>query len=308
MGLRHHVRDAWHELLHGVSPRIALADGGDERVVAAAIRLAESRLISPVLVGPKGASAAAAARLGVSLGVGVDVVECDIDTDPLWRAMELVNEADALGCVAGAGRPTSDVLRAAIKVVGLEPTVSLVSSGILLMLGDDRVILVADCAVVPVPDAAQLAIIARASARTYTELMGEPARVAMLSFSTLGSADHEAVTPVRTATELVRAQAPDLVVDGELQFDAAFVPEVAARKAPDSVIAGNANVFVFPSLEAGNIAYKMAERIGGVQALGPILQGLQAPIHDLSRGCSIDDVFEIAVIAGVQVCNHLLAE
>ena len=300
----HPVRDAWNDSLRAVSPRIALADGGDGRAILAANLLVDHGLVSPVLVGSAGATSSAAEQAGVSLRDGVEVVECEPTTDPLWQAMELTRTADVAGCVAGATRPTADVVRAAITTVGLEVAGGLVSSSFLFILEDERVILFADCAVVPTPDPSELAVIARAAARTFSELTGEAARVAMLSFSTYGSASHRSVDLVREATELVRSQAPALAVDGELQFDAAFVPSIAASKAPGSTVAGEANVFVFPSLDAGNIAYKITERIGGATALGPLLQGLAAPVHDLSRGCSAEDVYDIAAIAGVRAISR----
>ena len=157
----------------------------------------------------------------------------------------------------------------------------------------------ADCSVVPQPTAAQLADIAIASADTWRAITGEEPRVAMLSFSSQGSARHPCVANVQQATEIVRERAPTLLVDGELQFDAAFVPEVAAQKAPASPLRGNANVMVFPSLEAGNIGYKIAQRLGGYRAVGPLIQGLAAPLHDLSRGCSVQEIIELALVAAV---------
>ena len=293
------MRERWYERLRETVPRIALADGADERARIAAKTLAGDKLIRPVLVVESGAND--------EVAEGVEIVQCEVDEDPLMRAMTMVSDGEAAGCVAGATRPTSDVLRAAIKTVGRAPGVELISSSFLMILDDDRTIAYADCGVVPDPNEKQLASIAVSAAHTFEELTGQQARVAMLSFSTHGSSTHASVEKVRAATELVRSQAPELVVDGELQFDAAFVPDVAQRKAPDSILSGTANVFVFPNLGAANIAYKITERIGGATALGPLLQGLAAPVHDLSRGCSAEDIYEISAIAGFQALTRQVA-
>jgi len=207
-------------------------------------------------------------------------------------------EADA--CVAGAARPTPDVVRAALFCIGTAPGVDVVSSCFLFVLPDGTPITYGDCGVVPEPDADQLASIAIASATTHAQLAGEESRVAMLSYSTKGSAAGPRVELVRTATELVRSRAPALAVDGELQFDAAWAPDVASTKAPGSPVAGRANVFIFPDLSSGNIAYKITQRLAGAQAYGPLLQGTAGVIHDLSRGCSVDDMVTVATIAACQ--------
>ena len=301
---RRSVLDGVLETLRATTPRVALADGDDIRAVLAANSLAGDGLVAPVLVGLPGSTAAVASDLGVVLADGVEIEECDPGADPLWHAMTLVEDGDVVGCVAGATRTTSEVLRAAINVVGLEPGTELVTSSSLLLMTDGRTVVFADCAVVPDPDTGQLVTIARAAARTLAELTGEPPLVAMLSYSTHGSATGESVDKVRSATELLRKQAPELAVDGELQFDTAFDQNVAERKAPDSPVAGAANVFVFPSLDAANIAYKITERVGGAVAIGPLLSGLAAPVHDLSRGCSTEDIHEIAAIAGLQALRR----
>ena len=223
----------------------------------------------------------------------------DLD-DPLHTAALMVAAGEADACVAGADRPTPDVVRAALFCIGLAPGADIVSSCFLLQLPDGTPLTYGDCGVVPEPDAAQLASIAIASAATHAQLAGDEPRVAMLSYSTKGSAEGRSVELVRAATELVRARAPTLAVDGELQFDAAWTPEVAASKAPGSTVAGRANVFVFPDLSSGNIAYKITHRLAGARAYGPLLQGTRGVIHDLSRGCSIDDIVAVATIAAFQ--------
>jgi len=217
--------------------------------------------------------------------------------DPLYFASCMIASGDADCGVAGSVSTTGDVLRAAIQTIGLKPGSKVVSSTFLMNLANGRALTYADCGVVPYPDTDQLATIASDSAKTHQQLTGEKPVVAMLSFSTKGSAEHDRIDLVRDALEIVKANNPDLLIDGELQFDAAYVPEVAKRKAPSSKVAGKANVFIFPNLDAGNIAYKITERIGGADATGPIVQGLAKPMMDLSRGCGWEDIVNAACVS-----------
>ncbi|WP_340105032.1 phosphate acetyltransferase [Rhodohalobacter sp. 8-1] len=219
--------------------------------------------------------------------------------DPLMTAGWLVATGKAEGAVAGSIASTADVIRASLRTIGTAEGAKLVSSTFLMEFRNDDVVTYADCGVVPYPDAEQLADIAVTSGQTHKILTGEDPKIAFLSFSTKGSASHERVELVKNALQIAQDRKKDWQMDGELQFDSAFVPEVGKRKAPDSKVAGNANVYIFPNLDAGNIAYKITERVGGATAIGPILQGLAKPYMDLSRGCSQDDIFYAAAICSV---------
>ena len=225
--------------------------------------------------------------------------------DPLYLACLMIKNGDADGEIAGARNTTGDVLRPALQIIKTSPGVKVVSGAFLMFTqtpqyGENGILLFADCAVMPNPTAEELASIALASAQTMKSLVGVDPKVAMLSFSTKGSAEHEMIDKVREATRIAKETDPSLVIDGELQADAALVPEVGASKAPGSRVAGKANVLIFPTLESGNIAYKLVQRLGNAEAVGPVLQGMAAPGNDLSRGCSVDDIYKMVAIAAIQ--------
>ena len=303
--------------------RVVFPDAIDERAIRAAQQLARQGWARPVLLANPFELRRVCKQRGIVLG---DVLVIDpqysawLDDyvakycahrpgtlpedasaqmrDPLWFGAMMLAQGDTDLCIGGNLSATASVLRAGMRVIGLAPGNKTVSSIMFMIAPDgDRVLGFADCGVVPTPTPEQLADIAIAAADNYQAVTGKVARVAMLSFSTKGSAKHADVDAVRQATELAQGRRPDLLLDGELQFDAAIAPAVAALKAPDSPLKGDANVFVFPSLAAGNIGYKIAQRLGNYRVLGPMIQGLRLPMHDLSRGCNMDDMVQATVLA-----------
>ena len=295
--------------------RIVLPEGDEPRTVKAARIIREEGLAEPVLLtaeeiaapgnaARRAAYAAALFELRKAKGLSEEGA-AKLVADPMYYGMMMVKEGDADGLVSGAVHSTGDMLRPALQIIKTAPGMKLVSSSFLMecpdrSLGEDGLLVYADCVVNPCPDAEELANIAVATADTARKLCGiaEP-RVAMLSFSTKGSASHALVEKVREATRIAHELAPGLLLDGEMQFDAALVPEVAALKAKDSPVAGRANVCVFPDLQAGNIGYKITQRVGKASCFA-VLQGLASPCNDLSRGCSVDDIVNTVAATAVQ--------
>lgn len=310
----------------GQNKTIVFPEGEDKRVLGAAVRLQQDGLLKPILLGKRSEIEATAKENGwdISALTILDSTEYPAaDKQAMFDALlerrkgkntpeqveemlkdvsyfgtMLVYMGKADGMVSGAVHSTGSTVRPALQIVKTKPGSHRISGAFLMLKGDQRYIF-ADCAINIELDAPTMAEVAVQSAET-AKLFGIDPKVALLSFSTKGSAKGDMVTKVAEATEKVHELAPDLAADGELQFDAAFVPEVGELKAPDSKVAGHANVFIFPSLEAGNIGYKIAQRFGGFTAVGPILQGLNAPIADLSRGCNEDDVYKVALITAAR--------
>lgn len=313
--------------------RIVLPEGTEKRTLTAADQLLRDGVAEIILLGNSAEIGAVAKELGLSHIDKATIIDpkshekkenytqllfelrknkgltyeqaSQLAEDPLYLACLMINAGDADGEIAGAQNTTGNVLRPALQIIKTSPGVKVVSGAFIMFTqtpqyGENGTLLFADCAVMPNPTAEELASIAIASAQTMKSLVGVEPRVAMLSFSTKGSAKHEMVDKVSEATRIAKEADPTLLIDGELQADAAIVASVGVSKAPGSAIAGKANVLVFPSLEAGNIGYKLVQRLGNAEAIGPVLQGMAAPVNDLSRGCSVEDIYNMVAITANQ--------
>lgn len=318
--------------------RLVLPESTEPRTLQAAEQIIEKKIANVIFIGNKEEILNAAANLGLTQIGNAEFIDGDDHKstekyaelfyelrknkgvtlqdarytvkNPLYLGCLLIKAGEADAMVAGALSPTSSVLRAAFQILKTKPGISVVSGAFIMLLpencgfGDNHMLVFADCAVIPDPTAEELAQIAVATAKTTKDIAGLDPVVAILSFSTKGSASHEKVEKVKKATEIAKQLAPDLKIDGELQSDAAIVPSVGRLKAPESQVAGKANTLIFPSLETGNIAYKLVQRLAGAGAVGPILQGLAAPVNDLSRGATVEDIINTIIVT----CNQAIGD
>ena len=318
--------------------RLVLPESTEPRTLMAAEQIIEKKAANVIFVGNRDEILEEAAKLGLSHIGEAEFIDCDDHKctekyaelffelrkskgvtlqdarytvkNPLYLGCLLIKAGEADAMVAGALSPTSSVLRAAFQVLKTKPGISVVSGAFIMLLpkscgyGDEQMLVFADCAVIPDPSAEELAQIAIATAKTTKHIAGLDPVVALLSFSTKGSASHDRVNKVIKATQLAKELDPTLKIDGELQSDAAIVPSVGKLKAPESEVAGKANTLIFPSLETGNIAYKLVQRLAGAGAVGPILQGLAAPVNDLSRGATVEDIINTIIVT----CNQAIGD
>lgn len=313
--------------------RVVLPEGTEERTIKAAEIISKEGIADVILIGNVAEIKNKAAGLDYSGVTIIDPEQSDkleeyaaaffelrkhkgisqedakkTVTDPLYYACMMIKMGDADGMVAGAINTTGNTLRPALQIIKTSPGISVVSSSFIMELntnefGHNGILMFGDCAVNPNPDEKQLAAIAISTAKTGAQLAGMTPKIAMLSFSTKGSAQHEFVDKVKNATQIVKELEPNLLIDGELQADAALVEAVGQQKSPGSEVAGKANVLIFPDLQAGNIGYKLVQRLAGAEAIGPICQGLAQPVNDLSRGCSVEDIVSVVAITAVQAQN-----
>ncbi len=332
------VGDIVAQAKQGQNDRLAFSEGQDPRIIQAAVRLHQEKIAQPILLGDPDTIRSVASECAVSIdGIQLIAPKSSKDlpefTDKLYQLRQhkgvrrsqaeqmvlqplvfsymLLVTGQVDGCVNGAVHSTANVVKNALQIIGVHPNHDIVSSFFIMVLNDDHALaqkkyLFSDCALIVDPSAKELATIAQMSALNATLFLQEQPRVAMLSFSTQGSAQHPFATKVQEAVAILKARVPTLCVDGEIQFDAAIVPKIARDKMQNTQTAGRANVLVFPNLEAGNIGYKIAQRMGRATAIGPILQGLKKPANDLSRGCSIEDVFLVSAATVIQASNLAL--